>query len=45
VQEAHAGAYEKNVTNALSKLCRFVFVFLDFFADMLRMLQDMMPEM
>ena len=30
VQEAHAGAYEKNMTNALSKLCRFVFVFLAF---------------
>ena len=35
----------KNMTNALSKLCRFVFVFLAFFADMLRMLQAVMPEM
>ena len=28
VQETHAGAYEKNMTDALSKLCRFIFVFL-----------------
>ena len=26
VQETHAGAYEKNMTDALSKLCRFIFV-------------------
>ena len=45
VQEAHAEACKKNMTNALSKLCRFVFVFLPFYSDMLRMLQAAMPEM
>ena len=47
MQEAHAGAYKKNMgyDQCIVEAVQVCFCVFDIFADMLRMLQDVMPEM